>query len=593
MVLCMLCVVCCVSAMAESEGVINHDQVRFRRKMESTDVWAMLDTGWKVQIISTQKYQGTAYYYVKASTPKNPDRSYWGYIDQRYVSVAAGVPAATAAPACEQPSAAAAVPVQDTAAVRNEPAVQTVPAVTEPVQAAKENASSIRFIVDEVNLRSAATTGSAAIGRFSLGQVVAYDGTVESNGRIWYHVNWNGKSGYVLGTCVETAGAAAAAPVQSELAAEPAAAPAATESASVSPAASTEEIQYIKTIKDKVWVRKAPSTQAHTVILAEIGSVFQRTDTVTGEGVQWYKILYGGETRYIMAKYCGMISESEFKASQAPETAAPAETAVSKDDAAAVSVPVQAKAGSIALTVMQNVIVRGSGSKRGEELRLLYSAGQVCTLTGQVNDADGYSWYQVNVKNITGWIRGDLLRILSEEEAAAYTNTPSAGQVLNKPELSDWYTGDVQKVFSKGSTAVVTDVKTGISFKVRRWSGGSHADVEPLTAADTAAMCRIYGVGTAQQISDKNLYQRRSILVTVGGHTYAASMYGIPHNYPEGDTIADNDFMGQFCIHFVNSTLHGGSSGTNTSVDADHQNAIQYAYQNGVTVLSGYGYSFQ
>ena len=47
--------------------------------------------------------------------------------------------------------------------------------------------------------------------------------------------------------------------------------------------------------------------------------------------------------------------------------------------------------------------------------------------------------------------------------------------------------------------AILTDVKTGISLQVRRWSGGAHADVEPLTAADTAAFCRIYGVTKAQE----------------------------------------------------------------------------------------------
>jgi hypothetical protein len=61
--------------------------------------------------------------------------------------------------------------------------------------------------------------------------------------------------------------------------------------------------------------------------------------------------------------------------------------------------------------------------------------------------------------------------------------------------------------------------------------------------------------------------------VTIGGRTFAASLYGVPHNYPAGDTIPDNDFSGQFCVHFVNSKIH--SSG---KVDAEHQAAIQYAY---------------
>ncbi len=55
-------------------------------------------------------------------------------------------------------------------------------------------------------------------------------------------------------------------------------------------------------------------------------------------------------------------------------------------------------------------------------------------------------------------------------------------------------------------------------------------------------------------------------------------MYGVPHNYPAGDTIRDNDFNGQFCVHFYNSRTH--SSGR---VDSDHMKAIQEAYNKAPT----------
>ncbi len=108
---------------------------------------------------------------------------------------------------------------------------------------------------------------------------------------------------------------------------------------------------------------------------------------------------------------------------------------------------------------------------------------------------------------------------------------------------------------------------------MKRWAGGSHADAEPLTATDTARMCKIYGVKNSQTIADNNLWQRRPIWVIVGGRTFCASMYGIPHNYPAGDTLPNNDFRGQFCIHFTNSKGH--ESGI---VDTLHQAAIQEAY---------------
>ena len=88
-------------------------------------------------------------------------------------------------------------------------------------------------------------------------------------------------------------------------------------------------------------------------------------------------------------------------------------------------------------------------------------------------------------------------------------------------------------------------------------------------------MCKIYGVTSAQQIAEKNLWERRPVWVTVNGRSVAGSVYGVPHNYPAGDTIPDNDFYGQFCVHFVGSTTH-----STARVDAGHQAAIDYAYLN-------------
>ena len=160
-----------------------------------------------------------------------------------------------------------------------------------------------------------------------------------------------------------------------------------------------------------------------------------------------------------------------------------------------------------------------------------------------------------------------------------YSTDPS--MTFYPAEKIDWYTGGIDELWPRGSNFLVYDVKTGITWWAHRWSGGLHVDAEPLTASDTARLCKIYSIASgktitdAQQIADLNLYERRPCLVTIGTRTFACSLYGVPHNYPDGDTISTNNFKGQVCIHFTNSKTHDSKK-----VDSGHQEAIQYAWEN-------------
>ncbi|MBT3319653.1 MAG: SH3 domain-containing protein [Clostridia bacterium] len=132
--------------------------------------------------------------------------------------------------------------------------------------------------------------------------------------------------------------------------------------------------------------------------------------------------------------------------------------------------------------------------------------------------------------------------------------------ITGEVKKSTW--DEIAKVFTKGKIATVTDVKTGKSFRVRRFGGWWHADVEPLTAADTAIMKSIYN-GTWS-------WDRRAIWVTVGGQTFAASQNGMPHL---ASPTPDNNFPGHFCIHFNDSKVHEtGREGPR------HQYMVDYAY---------------
>ena len=134
----------------------------------------------------------------------------------------------------------------------------------------------------------------------------------------------------------------------------------------------------------------------------------------------------------------------------------------------------------------------------------------------------------------------------------------SSGKITT--ERLEWFNGG-KYVIPNGAVFQIKDVSTGLIFSARRQSGGNHMDAEPLTAEDTAILKKING-GTFS-------WRRRAVLVKYNGHVYAASIYSEPHGT---NTILDNNFDGQFCLHFYGSKTHGTDR-----VDADHQKCVEQA----------------
>lgn len=155
---------------------------------------------------------------------------------------------------------------------------------------------------------------------------------------------------------------------------------------------------------------------------------------------------------------------------------------------------------------------------------------------------------------------GDKPSFSDDVPESANDAESSAAPVRGTAKSMDWWTSGIQDIFARGVTATITDVATGISWKEIRKGGTNHADVQPLTAEDTAAMKAACGEWS---------WTRRAIFVTIDGVNYAASMNCMPHG---SGSINNNNFDGHHCIHFTNSRTHGSNK-----VDALHQTAIQKA----------------
>ena len=425
---------------------------------------------------------------------------------------------------------------------------------------------------------------------------------------------------------------------------------------------------YVTVTTDKVWVREKASTKAGTLGQVNRGTVLPFTKTVKSGQSTWYQVNYGGRTAYILGNFVRVLTNAEYDAYRGSPTPVPAATSTAYTN------PTLTNLSDLALTTADKVIIRQTGEMTGRELTTVRSAGTKLTYLGKYTvptATNPYYWFNIRYGNISGWMRGDLVRVLTADEKKAYETTQNpdapkeasyrtlsknstgddvtalqqklvqkgyltadqvsgvyltstenaviafqkangltvdgiAGEktqhmlfgtvpvgtydgssveaILYPVEKIDWYSGGIQSIFGVGTVAVVTDVYTGISFRAQRLYGDNHADCEPLTKEDTAAYCQIFGVNNAQEIADREdalqSWRRRPLWVTVGGRTFAASLYGVPHNF-SGDRIADNDFRGQFCIHFTNSRTHNTN---HVDVDASYNgwfgavSAIDYAY---------------
>jgi len=716
----------------------------------SGDFWARLPAGWQLKVLGTTTTgtgtRAILWYKVQGGTPAAPGRTYTGYVHSGYFADAGtvlttAVPTVTATPA---PAASSAVSgyvrtVKTGVNIRRTPGGTALTAKDENkipyntvlaytagptnydnytwvrvtykgitgyirgdcwvftnasgstisgpvttaapvvVPAGTDALGVITLTTGGVNFRMA--PNGTILGRLAKYTQLNYYGTQTDAARnVWYlaYSNDLGSYGYVLGSLAKVTSGAAVTPAPAAPTATPV--PGAT---AVPAGASTGALI---TTADKLNVRKTPSLQAESIEqIPKAGASFAYTDRQSSGGTYWYKIKYNGRTGWINGNFVRVTSSStpitpSVTATPVPQVGTPT------------AVPDASKLSDVALTTADKVFIRKGPSMSGKQLNMVSKAGTKLTYNGQsrldTTSTPGvtYTWYNITYGNTTGWMRGDFLRVLTQDEKKAYGmtgdpyapteatyttltkgsegpavtklqqalanlgylsaadvtgtyttatekaviafqkakgltqdgiagektqhalyNTVPAGTYdqstvdanLYPVEKVDWFAGDIQSVWSITGTAVITDVYTGISFRAYRIFGGNHADAVPLTAEDTKAYCQIYGTSNAQEIADRDSemqnWRRRPLWVTVGGRTFAASMYGVPHNFSDSTVQStnrrlSNKFVGQFCVHFVNSKTHDSKT-SSAHVDYDssknggfgHQSAIQYAYTHSIS----------
>ena len=106
-------------------------------------------------------------------------------------------------------------------------------------------------------------------------------------------------------------------------------------------------------------------------------------------------------------------------------------------------------------------------------------------------------------------------------------------------ELLHWF-NDIKSYLQSNRTFTVYDPATGLSWQMRLYSAGNHADSEPLTQADSDTMYKAWG--------NQWTWNEKPVYIKLANGTWCiASMPNMPHL---SGSISDNGFNGHTCVHF-------------------------------------------
>jgi len=159
---------------------------------------------------------------------------------------------------------------------------------------------------------------------------------------------------------------------------------------------------------------------------------------------------------------------------------------------------------------------------------------------------------EINGLSPDGVAGPQTLEILYSTAAIRFTARPtqvseflpvSRGGRSSLGVMVDWFESG-RYIFPRGATARIIDLRTGRSFNIKRTGGTNHADSEAISSDDSRIIREIWGGWD---------WERRAVIVEIGGARIAASMNGMPHGY---EAIGNNAMQGHFCVHFYNSRLH-------------------------------------
>ncbi|MDL2317914.1 peptidoglycan-binding protein [Eubacteriales bacterium OttesenSCG-928-A19] len=328
---------------------------------------------------------------------------------------------------------------------------------------------------------------------------------------------------------------------------------------SLTTAVHAETVGYVTSTG--LYIRRSPNTSAEALRCAANG---EKLIILREEG-DWYYVQYNEVVSgYVAKKY---VSKSKSTSSGSSTSG----TSTSKSSTGSSSTGSESSPSSIS-----ELGKAPASTKRGDRGNDVLKLQQALKIVGHYSGKlDGIFGEQTEVavkkfQSARGLSKDGVagkvtIRTLFGQDASGTTSGSSTTDTSSSTssvsssgvETIDWNNGG-SSIIPRGATFTIKDTRTGTTIKVKNLYGSNHLDAEPLDSNETAKLKQVYGGEWS--------WDRRPILVNYNGRVIAASMNGMPHGE---QSIYDNNFDGQFCIHFTNSKTHGSSK-----VDPDHQASV-------------------
>ena len=204
-----------------------------------------------------------------------------------------------------------------------------------------------------------------------------------------------------------------------------------------------------------------------------------------------------------------------------------------------------------------NWFADGSSVNRGSIMMLGHTRGVSSEMS--VYDAESELIHYISMLGLALEAQDELFVRLEQQVRTA---APLIRRDRYGPRLLEW--SYMRSNLPLNTPIMITDVRTGLTYWVKCFSRGNHADVFPVSAEDTEIMLRTFG--------GRWSWNTRPIWVHYNGRKVAASINGMPHG---GTSNRNNNMAGHICIHFRGSRTHSGSA----THERDHQNSVTEAYR--------------